>query len=366
MKKAVRIAHVFPSFAFGGQQVRFATLANNLGQSFAHHVIALDGDFDARRLIEPGVNIAFEDFRHKKSSLASLTNIRGLATALSNSGAELLCTYNWGSIEATIANRLMAHLPHVHFEDGFGPGEGPDNQPGRRVMARRLLLRNTVTIVPSRLLESVAIDQWKLPRKNVRLLTNGIDFNRFQITPDGGGAKIKVGSVGALRPEKNYGRLIRAFVTANSQKNATLTIVGEGPERETLKSMVGELKAHDQVTLPGATRTPEIAYAAFDIFALSSDTEQAPISLIEAMASGLPVVSTNVGDIARMVSDENRAYVTPLNDDHAFSEALTQLLQNPNARAKIGAANRQKARSEFSLSSMVSAYKTLFEEMAAP
>ena len=81
------------------------------------------------------------------------------------------------------------------------------------------------------------------------------------------------------------------------------------------------------------------------------------MTVMEAMAAGLPILATNVGDIASMVSDENRAFITPLGDDGAYRLAMQHLIQNPDARATLGAANRKKAREQFSLTSMVDAYR---------
>ena len=166
-----------------------------------------------------------------------------------------------------------------------------------------------------------------------------------------------VGSLGALRPEKNYARLIAAFKAADREKRARLEIVGGGPERGRLVALAAD---DERICLPGATAAPADAYARFDIFALSSDTEQAPISLMEAMAAGLPVIATNVGDIESMVSPENRAYITPLKNDEAYADALVRLMQNPTARADIGAANKRRAKSFFSLARMAAAHRTLY------
>ena len=100
-------------------------------------------------------------------------------------------------------------------------------------------------------------------------------------------------------------------------------------------------------------------YAGFDIFALSSDTEQMPLSLIEAMASGLPVVSTDVGDVATMVAAENRRFVVAP-DDSAMASALALLTADLVVRREIGAANLAKARAEFGQAAMFDAYGALW------
>ena len=81
------------------------------------------------------------------------------------------------------------------------------------------------------------------------------------------------------------------------------------------------------------------------------------------MASGLPIVATDVGDIGEMVASENKAFITPLGDDRAYLEALSHLVQNPDARRLIGTANRAKAKAEFQSSMMITAHQKLYHEI---
>jgi L-malate glycosyltransferase len=350
------LLHVFPSFSYGGQQARLAALARGLGGSFRHAIVALDGDVSARALFADDSVATFNALRLAKSSGFSLSNILRLARLIRDAKPDILCTYNWGAIEAAVANRFFACVPHVHFEDGFGPEESAERQLPRRVTARRLLLKNADVVVPSQTLEEIATEQWRLRR--VTRIANGVDFERLQAGARGLRDAIIVGSVGALRPEKNYRRLIAAFFGADREKRARLEIVGGGPDLAGLRAAAGE---DPRIALPGPTAAPADAYARFDIFALSSDTEQAPISLMEAMAAGLPVVATDTGDVAEMVAVENRSYIVPVGDEEAYMHALAQMLQNPSARAEIGAANRRKAKEAFSQDRMVAAYRALFE-----
>ena len=96
----------------------------------------------------------------------------------------------------------------------------------------------------------------------------------------------------------------------------------------------------------------------FDMLALSSQSEQAPIAVIEAMAAALPVVSPNVGDVSSMVSDENRRFIAT--DEAAFRGALAELAMNAELRVQTGAANRCVAAERFAESTMVAAYENLY------
>ncbi len=355
-KTAATLLHVFPSFAYGGQQARLAALTRGLGENFRHLVLSLDEDVSARALFDDDAPVEFNTYQMEKSAGFSLTNILTFRKLISSTIPDLLCTYNWGSVEAVIANRVGAKIPHIHFEDGFGSADVAGGG-GKRDFARRHLLRQSTVVVPSHTLAKISAERWRLRPDQIHHIENGVDVDRLQSGQTSINQGVVVGSLGSMRTEKNYVRLIKSFVAADWDRRATLEIVGDGPERNSLACVRGE---DERISLPGATADPAAAYGRFDIFALSSDTEQAPISLMEAMASGLPVVATNVGDITAMVAEENLPFITPLGDDEAYVHALAQLLQNPSARAEIGAANRRKAREAFSLERMVDAHRDLY------
>ena len=208
--------------------------------------------------------------------------------------------------------------------------------------------------VPSSFLEAAARDGWRVPPARLHRVDNGVDLARFAPRE---GRPARAAFLGALRAEKNPARLVRA---ANAI-GAPLDVWGDGPEREALAALAGPT-----VTLRGATDKPEDALADAGLLALSSDTEQMPLTVLEAMAAGLPVVSTDVGDVASMVSDANRPYVTPLGDDDAYADALATLLEDRARSARIGAANRAKAEARYGLNRMTAAYGALMDRLAPP
>ena len=116
------------------------------------------------------------------------------------------------------------------------------------------------------------------------------------------------------------------------------------------------------ISLPGATNTPEKNYKNFDIFALTSTTEQMPIGLIEAMIAGLPIIATDVGDVRDMVASENVPFIGAIEDEDGLRDNLEKLLDNPDLRASIGFANRKKALHDFDRVAMIETYENLFRE----
>ena len=163
-----------------------------------------------------------------------------------------------------------------------------------------------------------------------------------------------IGTVASLRREKNIARLINVFA-AIGHRSLELMIVGDGAERAGLETLAAERGVAGQVRFVGQSNQPEKWLAQMDIFALSSDTEQMPLGVLEAMAAGLPVVATAVGDVAQMVSEESRLYVVPARDAD-FAQALTRLIADPSAQRAIGQANATKARESFDEDIMAARY----------
>ncbi len=345
------VLHVFPSFAVGGAQIRFAALANRFGPRWRHAVVALDGVEACRSRLAPGLDVTFPAVLTRKGD--TLGNIRRARQLLRSLRPAALVTSNWGAIEWAMAN-IPPITRHIHTEDGFGPEER-DRQLPRRVWTRRLVLRRSPVVLPSRTLLDIATNQWRLPAARLHYIPNGVDIRRFAPAADRPPGQV-IGTVAALRPEKNLARLLRAFQTLPPP--ARLVIVGDGGERARLHALAAELGIAGRVEFTGPCADPERLYAGFDIFALASDTEQMPLSVLEAMAAGLPVVSTDVGDVRHMLAPANAIAVVPL-QDAALAAALRSQLAAPGLRAELGAANRAKAVRDYDQEVMFQAYAAL-------
>jgi glycosyltransferase involved in cell wall biosynthesis len=361
MTSAPLLLHVFPTFGVGGSQVRFTAIANNFACKYRHVIVALDGSYDCLDRLSPEVDAQRWDVAAPKRN--TLGNIRAFRRILRARKPDLLVTYNWGAIEWALAN-LPQLVPHVHIEDGFGPEEAERQLP-RRVLTRRLALAKSTTVLPSRTLYRMALDRWRLPPDRVRHIPNGIDLDRFSAgcepiaVPPGAGPVI--GTVAALRPEKNIGRLLRAFASVREKTACRLVIVGDGPERASLEALARALLPDGSYAFTGRVDAVERVYAGLDIFALSSDTEQMPTSLMEAMATGLPAVATGVGDVEQMVSAENRPFVVPC-EAPKFAAALSRLVGDEATRTLLGAANREIAQTKFA-TTMFSGYDSLLSSL---
>jgi L-malate glycosyltransferase len=366
-----KLLHAFPTFAVGGAQARFAVLANALGAGFAHVVVSSDGNHAAAALVERHVPLRLRPIAGRQARGVSLANLRRFRDVLRDERPDLLLTYNWGAIEWALADRIRPICPHLHVVDGFGPEEALAELP-RRVWLRRLALSgNTGVAVPSHTLRKLAIDSWRLDPAKVHLIPNGVDAAALagQATQSSGlrrqGNERLFGTLAGLRPEKNLGRLLRIAALLPDAIRWRLIIAGEGSERPRLEALARERGLAERVVFTGFVDRPGSVLGDFDVYVLTSDTEQMPIAVLEAMAVGLPVLATDVGDLRLMLPPASRdACLFARDQEDAFAARLAALLAAPDERRELGALNRARA-AEFPLCAMVARYERLLRDLIA-
>jgi L-malate glycosyltransferase len=368
---SLKLLHAFPTFAGGGAQTRFAALANALGPDFEHVVVSMDGVHGTERLVESGVRLRLRAVSARSGGGLSVANLRTFRKMLREERPDLLLTYNWGAIEWALADRFRPICPHLHVVDGFGPEEALAQLP-RRVWLRRLALSGrTTVVVPSQSLRAVATEVWRLDPGRVRQIANGVDAAALagQARQTFGlrrqADERLFGTLAGLRPEKNLDRLLRIAALLPDVIPWRMVIAGEGSERTQLEARARELGLAERVVFTGFVDRPGSLLGELDVFVLTSDTEQMPISVLEAMAVGLPVLATDVGDLRLMLPPTSRdACLFGRNQEPIFAERLAALLASPDECPRLGALNRERA-AEFSLEAMVARYDRLVRGLIA-
>ncbi len=234
---------------------------------------------------------------------------------------------------------------------------------------RRLALaRSKWVVVPSQTLVAIATKIWRIDPARLRHVANGVDCDRFGCAPETGFApgfdkapdELIVGTVSPLRPEKNIARLIRAFAGLRRGRDARLVIVGDGTERPGLESLARDLGIADRTVFTGYVDAPEKVLGWIDVFAISSDTEQMPNALIQAMANGRAVAGVDVGDVRHMVCAGNAALIAPAGDDDGLRDAIEILLADDALRAELGRANAAHVRKTYAQDRMFRVYAEMF------
>jgi len=371
---APHLLHVFPNFVPTGPELRTVELIGAFGRSLRHSIVSMDGRTSAAERLPPGVNVRILPSPPKAGSLATARRLRRL---LRDERPDLVLTYNWGAFDMLLAARSAGFRRVIHHEEGFNEDEAEIFK-RRRIWARRLAVPGAAAVVvPSELLRRVAVELWRLPPERVRLIPNGIRLDRF--APAGGNPGLRarlgipadalvVGTVGSLRAVKNHARLLEAVAQAGtSVRNLHLLLVGDGDERPALESRAAALDLAGRVCFAGYQEEPAPFYQAMDLFALSSESEQMPVALLEAMASSLPVASTDVGDVRAVLPSDQAAFLVPSDDAAAADLAgrIAELARLPRLRQELGALNRMRTEERYSFDVLCASYRTLYESVLA-
>jgi L-malate glycosyltransferase len=364
-----RILHLHGSFDLGGKEVRAVKLMNHFGDMAEHVVLSADVDgLAARDAIDKNIKVEFPG-RDAPAlhGMPSMGRYRKLAQYMKK--FDLILSYNWGAMDGVMAHTLLGRSlglkPLIHHEDGFEADEIERLSRKRNWFRTIALQRSNMVVVPSKTLQEIALKYWHLPSEKVARFPNGIDVQRFSKTCQRGAfpgfkkrdGEIVVGTVAGLRPVKNIPRLVRAAAAAGD--HVRLAVAGEGPERDTILAEAAQAGMTDRLIMPGYLKDPARYVGLFDIFALSSDSEQYPISLVEAMAAGCAVAATDVGDVRNIVDEQNKAYIVPRNDD-ALAAAIRTLANDSKLREGLGVRNRNRAYSEYDEARMFARYRQLY------
>jgi len=357
-----KLIHVFSTFGAGGPQVRAVQLMKQLGPGYRHLVMAMDRRTEASAQLPDGVAVELVERPPTRGFPAT---VRAQRRWLRGQRPDLVLTYNWGAIESVVAARLL-RLPLVHHEDGFGPEEAT-RRFRRRNWLRRLLLPSIPVVVPSSVLAGIARREWHLGER-LHFLVNGTDLERFRPVPGAPRDELMVGTVGGLRLEKDHRTLLDAFAAVTRSPagaRARLRIVGDGALRAGLQAHAEALGIAPKVEFVGAVVDTAPEYRRLDVFVLSSRTEQMPIALLEAMASGCAVAATDVGDVRAMLPDCQRRYVVPKEDPESLAAALRTLLGDAEQRQRLGQENRRRAERDYESTRCLERFAALYRAAMA-
>lgn len=210
------------------------------------------------------------------------------------------------------------------------------------------------------------------PRRKVQMIRNGVDVERFS-PRDGAAVRAELGIpadvpvagiLAALRPEKNHALFLRAARNLLVDlPDSRFLIVGDGPERGRLELLAADLGIARSVRFLGNRADVPEVLSALDVVALCSHVEASPVSVLEGLSCGRPVVATNVGSLAESVRDGVSGYLVPEGDEAALTARLRRLLRDPAERAALGRAGREWVVSQASVEQMVRGYEELFERV---
>lgn len=211
-----------------------------------------------------------------------------------------------------------------------------------------------------------------LGTEHITFIPNGIDTETFNPSRVSGSVRkefgiekaLIIGNVARFHQEKGHVQLINIFNRIQSQiPEARLLLVGDGPLRNNLKSLVRRLDLQDKVIFAGVRSDLPALYKAMDIFVMPSQKEGMPMALLEAMAMALPVVATAVGGIPYVISKDGDGVLVEPQDADALFDAITSLIKDSSYRRRLGNRARAKIVSQFSLQILYKKYLEVYEKI---
>ena len=377
--KPQTIAYIVHTFDMGGLERCIARLANGLDRSrFRPIVVCLNRNGDAANWIQRDDVPIIE--LHKRSG-NDWRVIPRLASALREHGVDVVHSHNWGTLlETTLARRLAGVPIHVHAERGMELAALQVNGFRGRMRERigdwaRRRANSVVCVAES--LRDRLVARRAVKEDVIRVVPNGVDLamderpsvarkrirKQLGITPD---VKL-IGSVGRLAPVKNFVMAVDAVAgLVRSGHDVHLVLVGAGPCRDELAARVRELGVEDKCHLVGQQSDVASWLAAMDIYINTSLFEGMSQSILEAMAAGLPMVVTEVGDNGLLVrGDEPCGRVVPSEETALLGSALQDTIENEAERRKFAENARTKHARRYSLDTMVRTYEELYTRLAS-
>lgn len=371
------IMHVVYRFDTGGLENGIVNLLNGLPAAhYRHAVVALTDVTQFRHRVHAG-NVEFHALH--KGPGHGIWLYPQLFALMRRLRPAIVHTRNLAALEVVVPAWLAGVPARLHGEHGRDVGDLDGSR--RKYQWLRRLYRPFVShyIALSRDLADYLVQRVGVARSLVTQVYNGVDTARFR--PAVATATIAgcpfvptqhwlLGSVGRMQAVKDQPTLVRAFLRALEtqpvlRQRLRLVLVGDGPLRAQCLALLEAAGAADLAWLPGERDDVAEIMRGLHCFVLPSLAEGISNTILEAMASGLPVIATDVGGNGDLVAHDKTGLVVPAADVNAMADALCSLANAPEHAAALGRAGRARAEAHFSLQGMVSAYRNLYDQHLA-
>lgn len=365
------ICQLLHTLHVGGAEVLAARLARRLRERWRFVFVCLD------ELGTLGEELRAEGFAVEVVGRSGLDvgSAWRLGRLFGRHKVDLVQAHQYTPFFYALAARLMrlSGVPVLFTEHGR---HQPDYPRRKRMLFNRLALRRRDRVVAvGEAVRRALVANEGIPEGRIEVLYNGIDTDRF-VPPSPGeraAARRELGlspddlavvQVARLDYLKDHPTAVRAVGrVARQRPGVRLLLVGEGPERDKIEAEVRRLGLEESVLFLGLRKDVGRLLGAADLFLLTSTSEGIPLTIIEAMAAGLPVVSTDVGGTAEVVVEGQTGSLAPARDDAALAGAILRLAGDPALRRRQGEAGRQRAKDRFSEQAMAERYDRAYREM---
>jgi sugar transferase (PEP-CTERM/EpsH1 system associated) len=352
----------------GGTELGVVKLVNALSaQHFLGAVCSSrPADEAVRQMLDPRIPLFEFDRRDGNDPRF----VMQLARVFRRERPDIVHSHSWGTLCEGLAAARLARVPvFIHGEHGT-----METRPRNITIQRWAWARaDAVLSVSSRLADDLA-RTIGFPRQRIHVIRNGIDTNRFH--PHNrldarrafglAESDLVLGSIGRLVPVKDHSTFVESLAVLRSRGlRCKALVAGDGPLLGELRQQVAAHQLDGDVSFLGNRQDIHTVLAACDIFVLTSTSEGLPNTVLEAMATGLPVVSTHVGGVVELVDDGRTGLLVRPGDPGSLAGALEQLARDHRMRVGMGLAGRQRALDEFSLETMTHAYEEMYSSFFA-
>ena len=370
MTRQIRILHVIHTFTEGGMENGVVNIINNSPDHLVHElcVLAREGDFMSR--FERPVVV----HRMKKRDGNDFRMILQLRDLFRSRNIDIIHTRNWAAFDGVVAACLTAKPVLIHGEHGRAMSDARGLVYRHNLIRRMLAFRARKFVAVSRDLYKWLKEIVHIPASKLALIPNGVDTQRFFTGRDTqlraelgiGEDEFVVGTIGRFDRIKNHEGLIDAVKLHNNEHSGKvrLVIVGDGPERTNVENHTRIASLSPEPLLLGYRRDVERFYRMFDVFVLNSFGEGMSNTLLEAMASRLPIICTDVGDNAELIADGRRGIVIEPGNTSALADAIAQYVRCPDRSLSYADSAHRFAAENFSLQQMVNQYVAMYESVA--
>lgn len=375
-KNKLVIAHVIHRLQVGGLENGLVNLINNMPEDKYRHVIICVKEYTSFKERIKKDDVEYYEL-HKREGNDLGAHYR-LWKILRDIRPTVMHTRNIGTIEYCVVGKLAGVKYCVHGEHGRDMTD-IDGSNYKYIYLRRFLspfINKFIAL--SKDLESWLIGKVKIPKNKVLQLYNGVDTMRFSpndngepaLPDDNGGVleEFRIGTVGRFSEEKDQFTLIKAFIgllnKADIQnRKLKLILLGDGPLKNKMTDLLKESNALEMADLPGECHDIPSKLRNFDVFVLPSLGEGISNTILEAMATGLPVIATKVGGNPELVIDGVTGFLVEPGDPESMAEKLYLYLKNEDMLKEHGRNARLHAESEFGMDKMVEKYVQIYDSL---
>lgn len=355
----LHVLHVVPGLGPGGMELAMARVISGLDDGgFQHSIACLKGGAEIAAHLPVETEIHY--FNAKPNELQLPFRLAKLVRKIR---PDVIHARNWGAWPDMVLGRLLATYPPVPLIYSFHGLGKAGYMPWRRRTASKIMVHCTTQLFTvSNQSREMMVAHWGWSGERTEVIPNGVDTNKFfPAHRPRGAARLVIGSVGNLRTVKNHALILKA-VTKLVQEGLDLEIriAGEGDQREFLVALAESLGMADRVYLPGLISDVPGFLNDLDIFVLSSDSEQHPNALNEAMACGVAAIATRVGCVADLLDGGRCGRIIEPGDEAGLVNATRDLAMKKALRQDFAVKGLQQVRNAYSLEVMLARYQELY------